>query len=138
MNAVTREELLAYIDDTLSATETARIEKALREAEPLRQTLRQLIQERDRGEHSVGAIWRRNRLSCATREQLGSYLLAILADEHRLYIDFHITTIGCAYCLANLTDLKRQQQEDHDQVKRRRSRYYESSAGLVNARKKQK
>ena len=138
MNAVTREDLLAYLDDTLSATETARLEKALRETESLRLTLRQLIQERDRGEHSVGAIWRRNRLSCASREQLGSYLLGILSDDHRLYIDFHVTTIGCAYCLANLADLKRQQQEDQEQVKRRRSRYYESGAGLVNARKKPK
>ena len=54
------------------------------------------------GEHSVGAIWRRQRLSCPPREQLGSYLLGVLDDDVQNYIQFHLQTIGCAFCLANL------------------------------------
>jgi len=40
---------------------TARVEQALRSSEALRQSLRKVMQERDRGEHSLGAIWRRER-----------------------------------------------------------------------------
>ena len=71
MSNITREVLNAYLDDALTEGETAHVEQALRTSEPLRRTLRGIIQERDRGEHSVGAIWRRQRLSCPPREQLG-------------------------------------------------------------------
>jgi hypothetical protein len=87
--------------------------------------------ECDRGEHSIGAIWRRKRLTCATREQLGTYLLGVLEPDHQDYLDFHLYTIGCAYCLANLTDLRNQQKEAVPQVQKRRRRYFESSAGLL-------
>jgi hypothetical protein len=86
--------------------------------------------ERDRGEHSIGAIWRRKRLTCPTREQLGSYLLGVVEPDYQDYLDFHLYTIGCAYCLANLTDL-RGQQEAAPQAQERRRRYFESSAGLL-------
>jgi hypothetical protein len=86
-----------------------------------------MIQECDRGEHSVGAIWRRHRLSCPTREQLGSFLLGVLEPDHRDYIDFHLQTIGCAFCLANLADLKAQQKAASPQTHQRRRRIYESS-----------
>src|SRR5260370_40278230 len=109
--AINRELLDAYLDDGLCETETARVEKALRESEPLRRMLRVAMQERDRGEHSISAIWRRERLTCPTREQLGSYLLQVLDEGQQGYIDFHLATIGCAYCLANLADLKARQQE---------------------------
>ena len=50
------------------------MEQALRESEALQRTLRALMQERDRGEHSIGAIWRRERLTCPSREQIGTVL----------------------------------------------------------------
>src|SRR5215211_2562159 len=59
MSEITREQLHAYLDDALSDAETARVEQALRDSEVLRRSLRQAMQERDRGEHSLGAIWRR-------------------------------------------------------------------------------
>jgi hypothetical protein len=62
--------------------------------------------ELDRGEHSVGAIWRRERLSCPTREQLGQHLLGAAPPDLGDYIEFHLETVGCPYCLANLDDLK--------------------------------
>ena len=86
MATINREQLQAYLDDSLNDGETAQVEKALRESEALRRLLRAIMQERDRGEHSIGAIWRRQRLSCPTREQLGNYLLQVLDGEQQAYI----------------------------------------------------
>ena len=135
---ITREMLAGYLDDALGEPEIAKIEQELRASEPLRQQLKQIIQERDRGEHSVGAIWRRQRLSCPQREQLGSFLLGVLDDDVQDYVEFHLKTIGCAYCLANLADLQTQQQQDDGQVKKRRKKYYHSSAGLLQPPEKKK
>ena len=135
---ITRELLAGYLDDALGEAEIAQIEQELRKSEPLRNQLKQIIQERDRGEHSVGAIWRRHRLSCPPREQLGSYLLGVLDDDVQAYIQFHLKTIGCAFCLANLADLQTQQQDGDGQVKKRRKRYFQSSAGLLQPPEKKK
>src|SRR5712692_6237455 len=128
MASITREQLDAYLDDALSDSETAQVEKALRESESLRRMLRVVMQERDRGEHSISAVWRRERLTCPTREQLGSYLLQVLDDGRQEYIDFHLQAIGCAYCLANLADLKGRQQEPAPKAQERRRRIFASSA----------
>jgi len=128
---ITRELLHGYLDDGLSEGETAQVEKALRESEGLRRMLRALIQERERGEHSIGAIWRRQRLSCPSREQLGSYLLQTLEDGLQDYLDFHLQTVGCPYCLANLADLRALQQEAAPKTRERRKRIFESSAGYL-------
>ncbi len=133
MAAITRAQLNAYIDDALSDRETAQVEQALRDSDKLRQTLRAILQERDRGEHSIGAIWRRQRLSCPSREQLGSYLLQVLDDDLQDYIDFHLKTISCPFCQANLTDLQALQQEPEPQARQRRQRIFESSAGYLSA-----
>jgi hypothetical protein len=128
---ITREQLASYLEDALSDAETARVEQALRQSEPLRKLLRQIMQEGDRGEHSVGAVWRRQRLTCLSRAQLGSYLLGVLDPQWQDYARFHLETIGCAYCLANLADLKAQQQDAAPRATQRRHRYFESSAGLL-------
>lgn len=130
---ITRDQLHAYLDDALTDTETARVEQALRSSEPLRRLLRTVMQERDRGEHSIGAIWRRLRLSCPTREQLGSYLLQVLEPDLQDYVAFHLQTVACPYCLANLADLRTLQQEPATQSQQRRKRYFESSAGYLSA-----
>src|SRR5947208_3291596 len=119
MANITREQLAAYLDDALDDRETAQVEQALRLYPDLSQQVRTMIQERDRGEHSVGAIWRRQRLSCPTREQLGSQLLGVLEAEHEAYILFHLKTIGCPFCLANLADLQAQQQTASTQAQTR-------------------
>src|SRR5580693_7537004 len=131
MSEITRAQLHAYLDEALSDTEAAQVEQALRESEPLRRALRQAMLERDRGEHSIGAIWRRQRLTCPTREQLGSYLLQVLEPDYQEYIDFHLKTVGCSYCLANLADLKALQEEPQTKARERRRRFFESSAGFL-------
>jgi hypothetical protein len=131
MSEITREKLHAYLDDALTDAETARVERALRDSEPLRRALRQAMQERDRGDHSLGAVWRRERLTCPTREQLGSYLLQVLDDGQQEYVDFHLNTVACPFCLANLADLQTLQKEPAPKAKERRRRFFQSSAGYL-------
>ena len=133
MNDVTREQLHAYLDDALDEAETARIEKWIRSSAGARTRLAQVREERDRGEHSLGAIWRRERLSCVTREQLSGYLHGVLDKDFLDYIEFHINTITCAACIANLEDLREKQAEPAAQT-RRRKRYFETSARLLKGK----
>lgn len=135
MTEVTREQLHAYLDEHLTDSESARIEQAIRESPELKQRLRQAMQERDRGEHSLGAVWRREHLSCPTREQLGGYLLQVLDPELHEYIQFHLTTVSCPFCRANLADLQSRQAEPTEQAQTRRQKYFQSSAGLVPKRR---
>lgn len=131
MANITRELLHIYLDDTLTEEEAAQVEQALRGSEALRHLLKVVIQERDRGEHSIGGVWRRQRLSCPTREQLGSFLLQALDDGMQDYIEFHVKTVGCPSCQANLADLQALQQDAAPQVQARRQRFFESSAGYL-------
>lgn len=131
MARITRELLEAYLDDGLNDRETAQVEQTLRESEPLRRQLKALMQERDRGEHSIGVIWRRERLSCPAREQLGSYLLQAIDEALHDYLEFHLNTVGCPFCLANLADLQARQREPAPKAQERRRRYFESSAGFL-------
>jgi hypothetical protein len=135
MTEITREQLHAYLDDALSDAETARVEQALRDSDALRRALRQAMQERDRGEHSLGAVWRRERLTCPSREQLGSYLLQVLDDGEQDYLAFHLDVVGCPFCQANLADLKALQQEPAPKAKERRRRFFQSSAGFLHIAK---
>lgn len=134
MNEISRESLRAYLDDALSDADLARLESRLRSDEKLLGRLREVMQERDRGDHSLGAVWRRERLTCPTREQLGSYLLEVLESDHQKYIDFHLKTVACPFCLANLDDLQEHQPEVARDTHTRRRRYYQSSAGLLKQR----
>ena len=129
MQTPTDAQLLAYIDEQLDGAVAAQVERALRESEALRARAAQLIHERDQGGATVGEIWRRHRLSCPTREQLGSYLLGIAEEFQARYIDFHLRTIGCRYCQANLDDLQTAQR-DGQAVESRRRRFFESSRGV--------
>jgi len=132
MATITREALLLYLDDALSESETAHVEQSLRDSESLRRLLRVVMQERDRGEHSLGGIWQRERLSCPTREQLGSYLLRAIDDELLDYMEFHLRTVGCPFCQANLADLQTLQQEPTPRAQTRRKRFFDSSAGYLH------
>jgi DNA-binding phage protein len=128
---VTREQMHAYLDDALGAKETAQVEQALRLDERLRALLQQVMQERDRGEHSLGAVWRRERLTCPSRETLGSWFLQVLDEDEQAYIEFHLHTIECPYCLANLVDLQAQQQETAPVAKERQKRFFQTSAAYL-------
>jgi hypothetical protein len=125
------DELLGWLDEQLPAARLAEIEQAMRTAESLRHRMAALIRKRDQGEHSVGEIWRRNRLSCPDRETLGGWLLESLDGSLMSYIEFHLNTIGCRFCNANLQELETAKVESESVVRQRRQRFFESSAGLL-------
>ncbi len=125
-------DLEAYLDEALPSEEMSRVEQALRADALLARRLAAVASRHDSGTHSIGGIWRRHRLSCPTREQLGSYLLDALPDDWVEYIAFHLEEIGCRLCLANLADLQQQQKELPATVQERRRRYFQSSAGHLN------
>ncbi|MGE3315126.1 MAG: hypothetical protein AB7O26_08405 [Planctomycetaceae bacterium] len=126
----TDDELVAYLDEMLPADRMAAVEASLRTSDSLRQRLAAMNRRRDVGAHSVGEIWRRRRLSCPSRTQLGSFLLGTLDTELATYIDFHIRSVGCRMCAANLHDLEQASRPTNDAPERRR-RFFESSAGTL-------
>jgi len=123
-------ELESFLDEALPAERMAAIEESLRASDELQQRVAAINGRRDAGLHSLGEIWRRHRLSCPSREQLGSYLLGVLADDAAEYLRFHLENVGCRYCAANLADLRDQQMAaDAKAVQQRRQRYFQSSVG---------
>lgn len=124
-------DLEAYLDEALPAEAMARVEESLRADAGLLAQLAAINARRDAGVHSLGAIWRRHRLSCPTREQLGSFLLTTLPQAQQDYIAFHLEQVGCRACQANLDDLKTQQAESPAAAQQRRRKYFESSAGYL-------
>ncbi|MBN1852369.1 MAG: hypothetical protein JW829_06580 [Pirellulales bacterium] len=133
---ITTTDLEAFLDESLPVARMAAIEEALRRDKALGERLAHVIGRRDAGLHSLGAIWRRHRLSCPTREDLGRYLLDVLPPGAKDYITFHLETIGCRYCLANVEDLRAlQEAADTEQVENRRRRYFQSSAGYLSGKK---
>jgi hypothetical protein len=131
MTTFSSTDLEAYLDDALPLEEMARIEKAMREQPTLAKQLAEVQQRRDAGLHSLGDIWRRHRLSCPSREQLGDLLSGKLSADQSDYARFHVEVIGCYYCQANLADLRRQSTEATDAVRSRQRKYFQSSAGLL-------
>jgi anti-sigma factor RsiW len=129
MPRITQADLQAYLDEALAPEEMAALEGELRKKPELLKQLAAINARRDAGLHSVGEIWRRHRLSCPTREQLGSYLLGALEGGLADYVEFHVKQIGCRYCQANVADLRRQQEETAETVKTRRTKYFQSTAG---------
>jgi|694.fasta_scaffold06551_12 hypothetical protein len=134
--------LLAYLDESLASEKMVEVEFAIRNQPELRARLVQLIAQRDVGVHSVGDIWRRHRLSCPSRESLGSYLLGAMLDETSDYIQFHIETLGCRYCQANLEDLRAKAkaaevsalaEEQKAEALARRRRFFQSSVGRIQS-----
>jgi hypothetical protein len=128
---IRQSDLDAYLDEALPPEEMARIEQAVRGNTELLERLAAINARRDTGVHSLGAIWRRHRLSCLTREQLGSYLLGALSSGMVDYVEFHLRTVGCRYCQANLVDLQKHQAEMPEVVETRRRKYFQSSAGYL-------
>jgi len=125
-------ELEAFLDESLPVERMAAIEDALRHSDELQRRLTAINGRRDAGVHSLGEIWRRHRLSCPSREQLGSFVLGVLPRELADYTKFHLETIGCRYCSASIADLKAQQlAAESDIAERRRQKYFQSSAGYL-------
>ncbi len=132
--SLSQSELEAYLDEALPVDAMAAIEQALRADAKLAGQLTTINARRDAGMHSLGEIWRRHRLSCPTREQLGSYLLGVLEESVFGFVKFHLEVSGCRTCLANLEDLKTRQTDEPTAVDSRRKKYFQSSAGHLRSK----
>ncbi len=128
---LTDAELEAYLDEALTPEEMAAIEMELRGSTKLLKQLARIHSRRDAGVHSLGEIWRRHRVSCPAREQMGSFLLGVLDDAEADYIRFHLEVVACRVCHANLEDLRRRQAETNESMVVRRRKYFDSSAGYL-------
>ena len=131
MRRVTPQEMEAFLDEALPPGEMAALEAEFRDNPTLLRELAAVSGRRDAGMHTLGEIWRRRRLSCPAREQLGSYVLGVLAPEQADFIAFHVERSGCRYCQANLADLQNRQQEQATESDSRRRKYFQTSAGLL-------
>jgi hypothetical protein len=125
----TTAELEAWLDEALPAAEMAAIEQAVRSDPALLRQLAQLNARRDAGVHTLGGLWRKHRLSCPTREKLALWLKQELDTAWEAYIRFHLETVGCRFCSANLADLERQQAHSSSDATQRRSKFFRTSAG---------
>ncbi len=76
-------------------------------------------------------IWQSSRLSCPKRSTVGAFLLETLDKDWHDYVSFHLNTLGCHYCRANLEDLKRQNAENNS-PRSLHVRIMESTIGFLN------
>lgn len=123
------QELLNWLDERLPADQMAALETQLRVDSQLRRQVSLLMQIRDQGGHSAGEIWQRAGLSCPDRTILRQFLQQTINPDYSEYIRFHLTTVGCRYCQANLVDL---QANDNDASNiQRRQRLHQVSSQLL-------
>ena len=129
MGDFTDAELAAFLEEALPASRCSELEHQLRTDTKLRSRLIEVQGRETAGLHTIGAIWRRSRLSCPSRAELGKYVLGTLDTEPRDYIRFHLEEIGCRYCQANLADLQSVSQSGKQPTKRR-TRYFQTGWDL--------
>jgi hypothetical protein len=126
------EMLRKYIENALPPEELTRVEKAVRESSELREQLEAVRNHRqDANLHSLGSIWQLSRLTCPSRQQLGSLLLDAIDPDLADYFRFHIDVIECPYCQANLADLKGKAEAMGPAAKTRHKRIWNSSRHLL-------
>lgn len=123
----------------LALTETAVAGIKFRVLERWRQLTRASPAARDWEEADLAAtstvarIWREEGISCLKRSTLGRYLLGALDDDWHAYVEFHVEIAGCDRCLANLDDL-RSEEEDEAAREQLRQRCFASSVGFLGRR----
>ena len=70
-------------------------------------------------ENLLTDTWESQRLTCPKRSTIGAFLLEQLEPEWFDYVDFHLTTLGCHFCRANLKDLKQQKTLEEQSFRKR-------------------
>jgi RNA polymerase sigma factor (sigma-70 family) len=87
--------------------------------------------ESEAGQSLLTEIWEDLRPSCPKRSTVGGYLLGTLDAAWQDYLEFHLKTVGCRSCQANLSDLQAQQAEAPMAL---RERIMESTVGFLQRR----
>ena len=70
-------------------------------------------------ENLLTDTWESYRITCPKRSTIGAFLLEKLDPDWFDYIDFHLTTLGCHFCRANLKDLKQQKTNEEQKFRER-------------------
>jgi RNA polymerase sigma factor (sigma-70 family) len=83
---------------------------------------------------TVARIWREEGISCLKRSTLGRYLLGALDDDWSTYVEFHAEIAACDRCLANLDDLRGEEEEGPAARDQLRERCFASSVGFLSRR----
>lgn len=81
----------------------------------------------------AGEVWREARVSCPARYWLARRLAGNLQEGPKTFIDFHLDEMKCAYCQANVDDLRGAQAAElvdlHDDLRRSTLRSLRSRPG---------
>lgn len=75
----------------------------------------------------LSEIWEEYRPSCPKRTTLGGYVLGTLDEPWTQYVKFHVESLGCRFCTANLDDLRRETAHSNDTL---RDRVLQSTVGF--------
>lgn len=126
----TDEELMAYADERLPVDRASELERLLRGSSVLVQRLAELVQSRESVDPSLGSMWRRGRWSCPPRAVWSAFVDGRLGDGLSQHLRFHVETIGCRVCAANLADI--QQSGDRSGSTDRIRKIFQSSAGRLS------
>jgi RNA polymerase sigma-70 factor (ECF subfamily) len=79
----------------------------------------------------LGDVWREDMLSCLKRSTLGNHALGVLEPEWEDYVRFHLETVGCEACAANLEDIRAGEAASRPA----RDRLFQSSVGFLRGKK---
>ena len=60
--------------------------------------------------------------------------MGVLDAELVDYLEFHTQVVQCRVCQASLADLRERRAAEEESVQTRRSRYFQSSAGMLSRR----
>jgi len=77
-------------------------------------------------------VWESMRPSCPKRTTLGKYTLKILPPDWDEFVRFHVGTLGCTFCNANLAELQTKHQAP--EVTSQHERFFNSTIGFLNRR----
>ena len=124
-------ELEAYLDEGLDPKRAADLEVAMSADQGLLARLSHINGRRDAGIHTLGEIWRRNQIGVPTLEHMSNHLLGLLSKEESDYIMFRMDVLRCPYTIAMYKDLSAKKDGDNDLSKTRRTKFFNSSAGLL-------
>jgi RNA polymerase sigma factor (sigma-70 family) len=103
----------------------------------LKQIRERVAQQRLSGEPSSEAfenlltdLWENYRFSCPKRNTIGAYMLGTLEADWHQYVEFHLNTLGCRFCRANLDDLQNQSRATQQEAFQ--ARIMESTIGFLS------
>ena len=81
-------------------------------------------------ENLLTDLWENYRFSCPKRNTIGAYMLGTLEPDWHQYVEFHLNTLGCRFCRANLDDLQSQSRETQQEAFQ--ARIMESTVGFLH------